>query len=104
MTTIILKGLPHENASSFFAVYVVVFMANGALNAWPAPACNNPIFAGERIFPTVLPCMPSPCLTGWPNKDPLVKSARGIWNQLFKKQSNIPEWAVCSLQRLCQHG
>ena len=20
-------------------------MANGALNAWPAPACNNPIFA-----------------------------------------------------------
>jgi hypothetical protein len=55
MTAIILKGLPHENASSFFAVYVVVFMANGALNAWPAPACNNPIFAGERIFPNSAP-------------------------------------------------
>ncbi len=46
MTATILKGLPHENASAFFAAYVAVFMANGALNAWPAPACNNPIFAG----------------------------------------------------------
>ncbi|CAL8468475.1 g8015 [Coccomyxa elongata] len=45
LTGIILKGLPHQNASSFFAVYVTVFMLNGALNAWPAPACNNPIFA-----------------------------------------------------------
>ncbi len=48
LTGIILKGLPHQNASSFFAVYVTVFMLNGALNAWPAPACNNPIFAGRR--------------------------------------------------------
>jgi hypothetical protein len=46
LTAAILKGLPHEQASSHLAAYFVVFMANGALNAWPAPACNNPIFAG----------------------------------------------------------
>lgn len=45
LTIITLKGLPHANASAYFPAYLLVFMANGALNSWPAPACNNPIFA-----------------------------------------------------------
>lgn len=45
LTAVILKGLPHAGASRAFPLYMLVFIANGALNAWPAPACNNPIFA-----------------------------------------------------------
>ena len=45
LTAVILKGLPHKGASAAFPLYMLVFVANGALNAWPAPACNNPIFA-----------------------------------------------------------
>ena len=50
LTAVILKGLPHDNASSLVPAYAVVFIANGALNAWPAPACNNPIFAEVSLL------------------------------------------------------
>ncbi|KAK9845923.1 hypothetical protein WJX81_006083 [Elliptochloris bilobata] len=45
LTAEILKGLPHHNVAHLVPAYALVFIANGALNAWPAPACNNPIFA-----------------------------------------------------------
>ena len=45
LTAVILKGLPHHHVAHLVPVYALVFIANGALNAWPAPACNNPIFA-----------------------------------------------------------
>jgi len=48
LTAVILKGLPHTDVASLVPAYAVVFVANGALNAWPAPACNNPIFAEVR--------------------------------------------------------
>ena len=48
LTAVILKGLPHHHVAHLVPAYAVVFIANGALNAWPAPACNNPIFAEVR--------------------------------------------------------
>jgi hypothetical protein len=51
LTAVILKGLPHTDVASLVPAYAVVFVANGALNAWPAPACNNPIFAEVRVQP-----------------------------------------------------
>ena len=29
------------------ALYAVVLLVGALLKAWPAPACNNPLFAGE---------------------------------------------------------
>jgi hypothetical protein len=47
-----LLGLPQHHASNFIPLYVVCFIVNGLVNSWPAPACNNPIFAGG--FPAVI--------------------------------------------------
>jgi len=44
-TALMLRGLPRAGAVNAVAAYVVVFVIGGLLNAWPAPACNNPIFA-----------------------------------------------------------
>ncbi len=43
---VVLKGLPLEDAGSHAWQYTLAFMVYGLLSAWPAPACNNPIFAG----------------------------------------------------------
>lgn len=34
-----------SRAAAAVPLYVFVFVVNGLVNAWPAPACNNPIFA-----------------------------------------------------------
>lgn len=45
LTAITLRGLPRANAPAYVGAYVAVSVINGLLNSWPAPACNNPIFA-----------------------------------------------------------
>ena len=45
LTAVTLRGLPRANAPAAVGAYVAVSVANGLLNSWPAPACNNPIFA-----------------------------------------------------------
>jgi MFS family permease len=44
-TLLFLRGLPRATAPSHVAAYVAVLALAGVVNAWPAPACNNPIFA-----------------------------------------------------------
>lgn len=57
----LLLGLPQRGASDFIPLYLFCFIVNGLVNSWPAPACNNPIFAGLSPFslPWVLPSLPS---------------------------------------------
>ena len=47
VTALFLRGLPREGAAaaSHVGAYVAVLALAGLVNAWPAPACNNPIFA-----------------------------------------------------------
>ena len=53
LTITLLKGLPTQHASAAFGSYMVVSVATGLLNSWPAPACTNPIFSGNLIATTV---------------------------------------------------
>ena len=41
------QGLPRSGSAGATAAYAAVLLAFALLKAWPAPACNNPIFAGE---------------------------------------------------------
>ena len=44
-TVLFLRGLPRAGAAGHVGAYVAVLALAGLVNAWPAPACNNPIFA-----------------------------------------------------------
>jgi MFS family permease len=44
-TVLFLRGLPRADAAAHVGAYVSVLALAGLVNAWPAPACNNPIFA-----------------------------------------------------------
>ena len=45
-TVWLLRGLPRADVAAHVGSYLAVFLLAGAVNSWPAPACNNPIFAG----------------------------------------------------------
>ncbi|CAL5221386.1 g3569 [Coccomyxa viridis] len=45
LTLTLLKGLPTQHASAAYGSYMMVSIATGLLNSWPAPACTNPIFS-----------------------------------------------------------
>ena len=50
LTLTLLKGLPTQHASAAYGSYMMVSIATGLLNSWPAPACTNPIFSGRPPF------------------------------------------------------
>ena len=50
LAIITFKGLPLDDRTSTFAVYVATLSLTGLLISWAAPACNNPIFA-EIVTP-----------------------------------------------------
>ena len=45
-TVWLLRGLPRADVAAHVGSYLAVFLLAGAVNSWPAPACNTPIFAG----------------------------------------------------------
>ncbi len=50
LTLTLLKGLPTQHASAAYGSYMMVSIATGLLNSWPAPACTNPIFSGRAPY------------------------------------------------------
>lgn len=42
---LVFKGLPRDGRPSTVALYAAVLLTFALLKAWPAPACNNPVFA-----------------------------------------------------------
>ncbi|KAI7839840.1 hypothetical protein COHA_006425 [Chlorella ohadii] len=42
---LVFKGLPRNGSPGTVTLYAAVLLAFALLKAWPAPACNNPIFA-----------------------------------------------------------
>ncbi len=40
-----LQGLPRNGSPTTVAIYAAVLLTFALLKAWPAPACNNPVFA-----------------------------------------------------------
>lgn len=47
LTLVLLKGLPTRGAAAAYGSYMMVSLATGLLNSWPAPACTNPVFSGQ---------------------------------------------------------
>lgn len=41
----ILQGMPLDGSTQTTAMYAVVLLIFALIKAWPAPACNNPLFA-----------------------------------------------------------
>lgn len=58
-----LQGLPLSSSPGAVAMHAVVLGVMGLAISWPAPACNNPIFAGEAGgVPCWAPdCWAAPC-------------------------------------------
>lgn len=65
LTVTLLKGLPTQHASAAYGSYMMVSLATGLLNSWPAPACTNPIFAGR--LPTITVCTRRPLNSSQPS-------------------------------------
>lgn len=42
-----MQGMPMSVTTGSVALYATVLLVFALLKAWPAPACNNPLFAGE---------------------------------------------------------
>ncbi|PRW59549.1 MFS general substrate transporter [Chlorella sorokiniana] len=42
---LVFKGLPRNGSPATVALYAAILLAFALLKAWPAPACNNPVFA-----------------------------------------------------------
>ena len=45
----VLQGLPRDGSAGTVAIYAAVLLCFALLKSWPAPACNNPLFAGELL-------------------------------------------------------
>lgn len=45
LTIILFKGLPMAATNTTAVLYGALLLTKGVLTSWPAPACNNPIFA-----------------------------------------------------------
>ncbi|EFN50878.1 hypothetical protein CHLNCDRAFT_141677 [Chlorella variabilis] len=58
---LIFKGLPRSGGSGNVALYAAVLLVFALLKAWPAPACNNPMFAGESMAEPPPSLAPGPC-------------------------------------------
>jgi hypothetical protein len=42
---LVFKGLPRNGSPATVALYAAILLAFALLKAWPAPTCNNPVFA-----------------------------------------------------------
>ena len=96
LTITLLKGLPTQHASPAFGSYMMVSLATGLLNSWPAPACTNPIFAGRppHALPDCLPLQVSPSLKTAPCLHLMVLSILASSSRhLLSVRNPLPIWS-----------
>lgn len=86
------QGLPRSGGSGDMALYAAVLLVFALLKAWPAPACNNPVFAGECLS----------CAGGW--SCCAARRARCIrWLCMQPWQSRLPPLPPAPvMQRSCR--
>lgn len=55
-----LQCLPLDGHPATVAAYAAVLLSFAVLKSWPAPACNNPLFAGAACLGWAWGCLPAP--------------------------------------------